>query len=81
MQPTSNDILPRKLFFTRKEAAEWLRTSQSTLDVWIGRGDIHPIHYGRNVLIPRDEVIRVSKLDLAGWPEKLNGKTRRKRST
>lgn len=47
--------------FTRKEAAEMLRIGTSTLDAWARRGLIRPIHLGRRVLYPSEEVERIAR--------------------
>lgn len=68
-----------KLLYTRKEAAEALSISTSTLDVLIGEGRIRFRRIGRLVRIPRQELLRLTREDvLHVWPEKRNGKTTRR---
>jgi excisionase family DNA binding protein len=78
-----NDQFFNKAFYTRSEVAYYLSISISTVDVLIGQGEIRAVHRGRLRLIPREELVRVSKKDFPVriWPEKgPNGKTRRKRT-
>jgi excisionase family DNA binding protein len=50
----------KKLLYGKKEAATLLNLSEHTLarDVRLGRIDAR--HYGRRVLIPREELLRIA---------------------
>jgi excisionase family DNA binding protein len=69
-----------KVLFSRKEAAGALALSDSTIDEMIARGMIRAVHFGRRVLIHRDEIERCGRKIAQGdmpsvWPEKRDGKT------
>lgn len=67
--------LSPQLLYTRKQAANVLGTSLSTLRLLIDRGDLRVRRWGSSVLIPHDELVRISKKDIEIlWPER-NGKT------
>ena len=63
-----------QLLYTRRQAATMLGTSLTTLKGMIRRGDIRVRHNGSAVLITHEELVRVSKHDIATfWSEKANG--------
>jgi excisionase family DNA binding protein len=67
-----------KILYTKKEAAEQLSISVSSVDILIARGDIEVRQFGRRLLVPRTELERLAKRDVVVlWPEKQNGKTTR----
>jgi excisionase family DNA binding protein len=67
-----------KILYTKKEAAEQLSLSVSSLDILIARGDIEVRQFGKRILVPRTELERLAKRDVVVlWPEKQNGKTTR----
>jgi excisionase family DNA binding protein len=69
------DLAP-KLTYNRKEAAEMLSISVSSLDVLIGRGMLRAIRKGRRVLVHRTELERVARQNIPTiWPAKEHGKT------
>jgi excisionase family DNA binding protein len=70
--------LSPKILFTRKEAAELLSLSVSSLDMMIARGMLKITRKGRRVLIYRTEIERVARQDVPRiWPSKIDGKTNR----
>ena len=75
-----NILTPKpKLLYSRKEAAELLSISMSSLEILIARGDVRTRHFGKKRLIPYEELIRVSKRDIGKiWPEKGPNGTRRR---
>lgn len=52
-------ILPR-LLYSKREAAQMLGISPNTVTRDIGLGTIAARHYGRRVLIPREEIERIA---------------------
>lgn len=67
-----------QLLYSRKQVAQQLSLSVSTIDVLIGRGMLRVRRQGRRVLVPSAEIERFSKRDVAQiWPEKVDGKTTR----
>lgn len=68
--------LAPQLLYTRVQAANLLGTSLSTLKKLISRGDLRVRRWGSSVLVPHDELVRISKKDIEIlWPERPNGKT------
>lgn len=71
-----------KLLYTRKDAADMLSISVSSLDTMIGRGMLRAIRKGRRVLIHKTELERIARQNIpAIWPTKENGKTVRSTTT
>jgi len=69
--------LPR-LLYTRREAAEALHLSDSSVDMLITQRILRPVRKGRRVLIARAEIERVAGLKVQRiWPAKVDGKTTR----
>lgn len=67
-----------RLLYSRKEAAEALCLSLSSVDILIGRGMLRVRRQGRRLLIPQVEIEKMSRRDLPQiWPPKENGKTTR----
>lgn len=67
-----------KALLSRKEAAEYISLSLSTIDVAVSRGMIRVRRMGRRVLIPREELDRFAGRDVANvWPAKRDNKTTR----
>ena len=69
-----------KLLYTREQAADMLSISASSLDILISRGEIRMRQFGRQRMVPREELVRIAKKDIAIiWPERgPDGKTRRR---
>lgn len=73
----SHPVAPQ-LLYTRVQAANLLGLAVTSLDLLIGRGDIRVRHFGSKILIPHEELVRVSKKDFdILWPEKGPNGTRR----
>jgi excisionase family DNA binding protein len=71
---------PRGLY-SRKQAAQWLSISTSTLDLLISQGQLRFRRCGRRVLISHGQLVRFASKDtIAVWPAKQNGKTTRRPS-
>ena len=67
-----------KILFTRREAAETISISLSSLDVMVARGMLKVARKGRRVLIHHSELERVARKDIPRiWPSKIDGKTNR----
>jgi excisionase family DNA binding protein len=67
-----------KILYTRREAAEALACCVSTLDMMVTRKILRVVLKGRRVLIHRDELERVARLDIPSiWPPQQGGKTTR----
>ena len=65
-----------KLLYTRKDAADMLSISVSSLDTMIGRGMLRAIRKGRRVLVHKTELERVARQNIPSiWPAKENGRT------
>ena len=69
-----------KLLFSRHEAAAALGVCLSPFDVMTARGWVRAAHFGRRVLVHRDEIERAARRIANGktlrvWPEKRGGKT------
>ncbi|HEX4381203.1 MAG TPA: excisionase family DNA-binding protein [Candidatus Acidoferrum sp.] len=63
-----------KALLSRKEAAEYVSLSLSTLDVAIARGMLRVRRMGSRVLIPREELDRFVRRDVPNiWPAKRDG--------
>lgn len=70
--------MSEQLLYSRKQVAQQLSLSVSTVDVMIGRGMLRVRRQGRRVLVPSTEVERFAKRDVPQiWPEKRDGKTTR----
>lgn len=54
-----------KLLYSREEAAEILSLSVHTVARDVRMGRIHARKYGRRVLIPREEVLRIAAEGMA----------------
>ena len=68
-----------KVFVSKKDAAAVLSISVSSLDLLIVSGEIKVRRMGNRVLIPREQLERLTKRDIpAVWPKKRQGKTVRK---
>ena len=66
----------KRLLYSRREAAEQLSLSLSTVDMLIGRGLLRVRRMGKRVLVPDEEIVRYSRRGMAQlWPAKQNGKT------
>ena len=65
---------------TKKEAAACLRVCVSTLDLYVMRGYLKPIHRGRRVMFTSEDVEKLSAKSLPSvWPVKqadANGNVR-----
>jgi excisionase family DNA binding protein len=58
-----------RILYSREETAAALSLSVSTIDIMIGRGMLRARRHGRRVLIHRNEIERVSRMDLPRiWP-------------
>ncbi len=72
----SSKEVHHRLLYTRKEAAEILRISVSTLEVMIARGMLTVRRMGRKVLIPEAALTERSNKNVTRiWPRKVAGKT------
>ena len=68
-----------RLLYTRREAAERLSLSISTINMLIGRGLIASRKLGSKRLIPHGALVAFSQKNLTQlWPPKRNGKTVRR---
>ena len=76
---THDHPLGPQLQYSRKQAANLLAVSLSTLKRMIDQGYVRVHRCGSAVLISHEELVRVAKHDIATlWPEKgPDGKTRR----
>ena len=73
-----DEVLDKGLY-TRTEAARYLSMALSTLEVLISQHQVRIVRHGKSILIPREEVIRLSRTNFDRiWPEKIDGKTRRR---
>jgi excisionase family DNA binding protein len=50
-----------KLFYSKRESAELLSVSEHVIAKDVQRGNIAAKHYGRRVLIPREELLRIAR--------------------
>lgn len=65
-----------KILYSRKEAAQQLSLSLSSLDLLIAQGELEVRRLGKRILVPRTELEKLAKRDVEiVWPEKHNGKT------
>ena len=73
---TQDHPLGPQLQYSRKQAANLLAVSLSTLRLLIDRGDIRVRRWGSAVFITHEELLRLVKRgDIATlWPEKPEGK-------
>lgn len=63
--------LSPQVLYSRKQAANMLGTSLSTLKLLIDRGDLRVRRWGSAVLVPHEELLRIAKKDIdILWPEK-----------
>jgi excisionase family DNA binding protein len=70
--------MSERLLYSRKQAAEELSLSVSTIDQLILSKQLAYKRQGRRVLIPRTEIERFARADhFTIWPPKRNGKTTR----
>jgi excisionase family DNA binding protein len=70
--------MSERLLYSRKQAAEELSLSVSSIDQLIRSKVISFRRQGRRVLIPRTEIERFARSDhFKIWPPKQNGKTTR----
>jgi excisionase family DNA binding protein len=58
--PITNILSSGRLLYSREEAAEILSLSVHTVARDIRLGRISARHYGRRVLIPREEILRIA---------------------
>jgi excisionase family DNA binding protein len=67
-----------RILYSRKEAAQQLSISISTLEQLIAQGELQVRRLGKRILVPRTELERLSERDVhVVWPSKVNGKTTR----
>jgi len=67
-----------RILYGRKEAAQQLSISVSTLEQLIAQGELQVRRLGKRIFIPRTELERLAGHDVrVVWPEKVNGKTAR----
>lgn len=66
-----------RLTYSRREAAQLLSISVSTLDQLITRGDIKIRQLGNRIFVPYAELEKIANRDIpkSPWPEKRDGKT------
>jgi excisionase family DNA binding protein len=65
-----------RILYSRKEAAQQLSISVSTLEQLIVQGDLSVRRIGKRILIPRKELERMASRDVkVAWPQKQDGKT------
>lgn len=70
--------LAPKLLFTRRETAETLSLSVSSVQELMHMGLLNGVRKGQRLMIHRDEIERFSKADVTTiWGPKHNGKTTR----
>jgi excisionase family DNA binding protein len=60
LSDTSKLLVTNKLLFSKDEAADILGVSRHTIIRDCRLGHIATLHYGRRVLIPRSEILRIA---------------------
>ena len=67
-----------RILYSRREAAQQLSISLSTLEQLIVQGELQVRRLGKRILVSRRELERLASRDVTViWPEKVNGKTAR----
>jgi excisionase family DNA binding protein len=65
LSPNNNSLSSGRLLYSREEAAEILSLSVHTVARDVRMGRIQARKYGRRVLIPRDEILRIANEGMA----------------